>query len=135
MLFFDAYSGRPEPYNNLIQSGRVIHTGEQGTTIVFTEGGKAQIAPVKIKIEGAINGFYQWPYNWYAYGFNHTPEGNGVYIYTPERGERVGVAEGISVIVENGKVTRKLPVMQISRQTAMLLNLLVRNSRWLIDFK
>jgi exopolysaccharide biosynthesis protein len=82
--------------------------GEQGTTIGFTKDGRAQIAQVKFKIEGAINGSYQWPNNWYVYGFNHTPEGNGVYIYTPERGEYTGVEDGISVVVEDGKVTQKL---------------------------
>lgn len=106
--YFDAYSGRPEPYNNLIQNGKVIHTGEQGTTIGFTATGRAQIAPVKFHVDGAINGSYKWPNNWYIYGFNHAPDSSGVYLYTPERGESTGVDQGISVVVENGRVTQKV---------------------------
>lgn len=105
--FFEAYGGRPEPCNILIRDGRVIHGGDTGTTIGFTSDGRVKMTPLKVRVEGATNGSFKWPNNWYAYGFNHTPEGNGVYIYTQERGVKLGFADGTQVIVDGGKVVRK----------------------------
>lgn len=104
--FFEAYNGRPDPWNPLIINGKAVHAGDVGSTFGFTESGMAKMAPVRIKVEGAVNDSYKWPNNWYAYGFNHTPSANGAYIYTPERGSNIGFAQGISIVVANGKVTR-----------------------------
>jgi hypothetical protein len=64
------------------------------------------MAPVRFKIVGGINGSEQWPNNWYAYFINRTPtSANSVIIYTPWRGTTTGVGDGISVVIEDGKVT------------------------------
>ena len=104
--FFEAYNGRPDPWNPLIVNGKVVHAGDVGSTIGFTESGTAKIASVRMKVEGGVNDSYQWPNNWYAYGFNHTPSSSGAYIFTPERGSTIGFSKGISIIVSGGKVTR-----------------------------
>lgn len=106
--FFEAYGGRPEPNNNLITKGRVIHVGDVGTTIGFFNNGSIRIEPVKIEIEGSTNGSYAWPNNWYAWGLNHTPDTTGAYIFTPERGPSIGFARGISVVVSGGTVVKKV---------------------------
>lgn len=105
--YFSAYGGRPDPWNNLVMNGQAIHTGSTGTTIGITRSGEVKMAPVKMKILGAINGSYSWPNNWYAYGFNHTPSSNGIFIYTAKRGKSLGFAKGSSVIVRDGVVVGK----------------------------
>ncbi|MFP4016162.1 MAG: phosphodiester glycosidase family protein [Halanaerobiales bacterium] len=96
-----------EPYGTLIREGRVLHVGNYGATVGFDRNGNVFIEQLRIKIEGGSDGSYTWPNNWYAYGFNHTPSGpdsSSVYIYTPERGEKVGFNYGTKVVVSNGKV-------------------------------
>ena len=102
--FFEAYGGIPEPWGTLIKNGRVVHVGSVGTTVGFTASGQVKMSQVKISIQGGKDGSYSWPGNWYAYGFNRTPTGNSVYIYTHERGTHVGFKSGINVVVSGGKV-------------------------------
>ncbi len=104
--FFEAYDGVPEPWGTLIKNGQVVHVGSVGTTVGFTASGQVKMSPVEINIQGGKDGSYSWPGNWYAYGFNRTPTGNSVYIYTPERGARLGFKSGINVVVSGGKVTK-----------------------------
>lgn len=81
--------------------------GNLGATVGFSGLAQAKIAPLRIKIEGAPNGSYKWPNNWYAYGFNRTPSGpqaNSSYIYTRERGKMVGFDFGAKIVIRNGKV-------------------------------
>lgn len=103
--YFAAYGGTPDPWNLLIRGGKVLHVGSNGTAIGFTAAGNVKMATAKVKIEGSTKGSYQWPNNWYAYGFNHTAEGNSVYIYTPERGIHVGFTGGTAAIITNGRIT------------------------------
>lgn len=103
--YFAAYGGAPDPWNLLIRGGKVLHVSSNGTAIGFTRTGQVKMAAVKVKIEGATNGSYQWPNNWYAYGFNHTADKDSVYIYTPERGKQVGFSGGTAVIVANGHIS------------------------------
>ncbi|HBT20697.1 MAG TPA: hypothetical protein DEA47_04985 [Peptococcaceae bacterium] len=72
----------------------------------ITQSGQVKMAPLRISIEGAVNDSYSWPNNWYAYGFNRTSSRTGAYIYTPERGSRIGFSSRISIVVSQGKVVR-----------------------------
>lgn len=112
--FFEAYGGIPEPWNTLIKKGQVIHVGSIGTTVGITATGQVKMAPLRIKIEGATNGSYSWPDNWYAYGFNRSPSETGVFIYTRERGSSLGFNAGISVVVKNGRVVNKVSGQDVS---------------------
>jgi len=102
--FFSAYNSTPDPWNTIIKSGKLIHVGNQGTVFGFTADGKVKMEKLRIKIEGGTSGSYSWPNNWYAYGFNHTPDSNGVYIFTPEWGRSLGFNQGINIVVKNGIV-------------------------------
>ena len=96
-----------EPYGTLIKGGKVIHVGTVGSVVGFAGLGEAGMELLRIKVEGATEGSYSWPNNWYAYGFNRTPSGPGAtssFIFTPERGERVGFDYGMKVVVQNGRV-------------------------------
>lgn len=106
--FFEAYQGTPEPWGTLIKNGKVIHVGNLGTSLGITSNGNIKFAPLRISVKGGINGSYSWPNNWYAYGFNRTPSANGAFIFTPERGSKLGFASGISIVVRNGAVTQKV---------------------------
>jgi len=100
--FFEAYGGIPEPWGTLIKNGQVIHIGNTGTAVGITKDGTAKFAQARISVEGMINGNY----GWYAYGFNRTPKNSGAFIFTSERGTRLGFASGTSVVVSGGRVTR-----------------------------
>ena len=96
-----------EPYGTLITGGKVIHVGTVGSVVGFSSLSQAGMELLRIKVEGATEGSYSWPNNWYAYGFNRTPSGSGAtssFIFTPERGERVGFSYGMKVVVRNGRV-------------------------------
>lgn len=99
-----------DPYGTLINKGKVIHRGDTGSTIGFTEDGQIKLDTLRMKIEGSTNNSYSWPNNWYSYGINHTPTPNSssIFIYTPERGERIGFDYGTNVIVEKGRVVNIL---------------------------
>lgn len=108
--FFDAYTKgeRKEPWGNIIRQGRVVHIGGAangpGTTIGFTADGKVKIERLKIRIQGAVNGQWGWPGNWYAYRVNHTPGASAATLFTPEWGPRLGFARGFSAVVSKGTV-------------------------------
>ncbi len=106
--YFQAYAKPNEPWCNIISEGRVLHVGDVGTSIGFTKKGNIKLDTLRIYIEGGTVGSNDWPNNWYAYGFNHTPSpgSDAVYIFTPDRGERIGFAYGTSVVVEDSMITR-----------------------------
>lgn len=106
--YFEAYSEPPEPWTTLISSGRMVHRGSIGSTIGFTADGGVKLAQLRVEIEGGSEGSYSWPHNWYAYGFNRTPVpgASSVYIFTPQRGPRLGFAHGAAVVVSGGRVQR-----------------------------
>lgn len=105
--FFSAYDGHPDPWNTIIKDGKVIHVGNIGTVFGFTGDGRVKMDKLRINIVGSTNGSYNWPNNWYAYGFNHMPaqDGSSVYIFTPDWGTSLGFNYGINIVVENGTVT------------------------------
>ncbi len=106
----DYTNGQPtEPYGTLIKRGRVIHVGNNGATLGFDKRGNISIEQLRIQIKGGTKGSFDWPNNWYAYGFNHTPGGptaSSVFIYTPERGSTVGFDYGTKVVVSRGSVSK-----------------------------
>lgn len=103
-----AKNGLPmnDPWGTIVKGGRVLHVGHKAT--VGFDGLRGAVDQVTVTIEGATNGSYRWPNNWYAYGFNHYVDpaaSSAVYIYTPERGETVGFTHGTKVVVRGGTVT------------------------------
>lgn len=105
--FFEAYGGIPEPWGTIIRQGKLAHIGNIGTTLGFTEKGSVKMAPLRISIKGGVNGSFEWPNNWYAYGINRTPSTNSAFLYTPERGAKLGFSNGSAVVVKKNKVVGK----------------------------
>lgn len=106
--FFDAYSSNPvrSPYHTIIKDGLVIHYGKVGTVLGFTASNSTHMGPLRMKIEGSLDGSYKHPNNWYAYNFNHYPESSTtVTIFTSWWGESTGLT-GTQVAVQDGVVTR-----------------------------
>jgi hypothetical protein len=103
--FFDL-NGQ-EPWGNIISGGRVVHTGDVGSTIGFLPDGGILLDRLRVKIEGSTSLFPNtWEgATWKAWGFNRTPgAGGGIFIYTRERGESLGFNMGTSVVVSDGRV-------------------------------
>ncbi|WEK55214.1 MAG: phosphodiester glycosidase family protein [Candidatus Cohnella colombiensis] len=106
--YFEAYGGIPEPWNTLIADGQVVHLGTVGTTIGFAADGTAKMDSLRLKIEGGLNGSYQYPNNWYATFVNRTPseEGSSSILFTSARGSHIGFNYGMAIVVKGGKVTK-----------------------------
>ncbi|KAB2336762.1 copper amine oxidase [Cytobacillus depressus] len=106
--FFEAYGGHPDPWNQIINDGEVVHIGNTGSAFGFTKDGSVKLEKLKISIKGATNGSYQHPNNWYAFGLNHLPSKNGnlSYLFTSKWGKVLGFNYGTNIVVANGVVTK-----------------------------
>lgn len=104
--FFDAYSDIPDPYGNLISNGLVEHIGNRGTTIGFKWDGSVVMDSLRIGVSGHVEGSKRSS-SWYVYFINHQPAPGGTTaaLFTPKRGDKLGFAAQISIIVRNGIVT------------------------------
>lgn len=106
--FFEAYS--QGPIKNLIHTtvvdGNMVFKGDIGDELYFDRANNAAIGHVPLRIEGALDGSYEYPNNWYAYWINRMPEGNAdtITIFTPDWGAQTGLA-GFQVRVDDGVVT------------------------------
>jgi hypothetical protein len=106
---YEAYGNAPirNPNHTLITGGGLMFKGDVGDVLWFDQFGRAQIDRVPLKIEGGLDGRWKWPNNWYAYWINRFPSGTNdtITIFTPEWGERTGLAGGPQVQVADGVVT------------------------------
>jgi exopolysaccharide biosynthesis protein len=107
--YFEAYTEGPikVPNHTLITGGRVVHKGTIGTVIGFTDDNEVLLDRLTLKIEGATNGSYHYPDNWWAYWINRLPTTpDSVILFTPDWGAATGVPDGTQVVVSGGRVTR-----------------------------
>jgi hypothetical protein len=106
---FEAYGNAPirNPNHTLITGGGLMFKGDVGDILWFDRDDHAEIVRVPLKIEGALDGKWDWPNNWYAYWINRYPSGAGdtITIFNPEWGERTGLSGGPQVQVADGVVT------------------------------
>ena len=106
---YEAYGNAPirNPNHTLITGGGLMFKGDVGDVLWFDQHGRAAIDRVPLKIEGALDGRWKWPDNWYAYWINRLPSGTSdtITIFTPQWGERTGLAGGPQVQVADGVVT------------------------------
>jgi Phosphodiester glycosidase len=95
------------PNHTLISGGAMLFKGEVGDVLWFDASGHGAIEHVPLRIEGGLDGRWKWPDNWYAYWIDRYPAGTGdtITIFTPEWGERTGLAGGPQVQVADGVVT------------------------------
>lgn len=117
-FFESSYRG---PLKDLIDTtvvnGRLVFRGDVGSTLFFDAANRARIERVSLRIEGALDGSYRYPDNWYAYWINRLPERSRatVTIFTPAWGRATGL-RGLQVQVSDGVVTRiaerSLPIPQ-----------------------
>lgn len=103
--FFQCFdSNKPmDPYGTIIKNGRLIHKGEIGSTIGFTDSGSAKIAIVEPVITATINGK-----TLEMDLFNHTPsaDGNTVALFNKHRGETIDFSYGRNILISGGEVTQ-----------------------------
>jgi hypothetical protein len=106
--FFDAYTSNSikNPHHTLITDGQVVHKGNVGSIMGFTNNGEARLGRLPLKIIGSLDGRYRWPDNWFAYWINRYPEsGNTVTIFDRHWGNTTPVGDGIQVTVRRGVVS------------------------------
>ncbi len=106
---FEAYGSLPlrNPNHTIITGGGFMFKGDVGDVLWFDAENEAQIDRIPLKIEGSLDGSWNWPNNWYAYWINRYPSvrSDTITIFTPEWGERTGLAGGPQVQVADGVVT------------------------------
>jgi Phosphodiester glycosidase len=104
--FFAAYAGETrEPYGTLILNGRLLHRGDFGTRLDIYDDGAVRMVREHLEIRGSLDGSESYPHNWYAYNINQTPTSpTGAFIYTRERGARLGFQADLAVIARRGRV-------------------------------
>jgi hypothetical protein len=106
---FEAYGALPlrNPNHTLITGGGFMFKGDVGDVLWFDAENQAEIDRIPLKIVGSLDGSWNWPNNWYAYWINRYPSGpsDTITIFTPEWGERTGLAGGPQVQVADGVVT------------------------------
>jgi hypothetical protein len=106
--YFEAYT--PGTIKNLIETtivdGAIVFKGDVGDTLYFDRYNRAAIDHVPLRIEGALDGSYAYPNNWYAYWFNRLPgpTADTITIFTPQWGQETGLT-GLQVQVDEGVVT------------------------------
>ena len=106
--FFEAYT--TGPIKNLIHTtvvdGTLIFKGDVGDELYFDRANNAAIDRVPLRIDGALDGSYEYPNNWYAYWINRMPEGSAdtITIFTADWGAQTGLS-GFQVQVADGVVT------------------------------
>ncbi len=99
--FFSAYDNNPLPYGTIQREGEVVHIGNTGSTIGFTDTNQVKIENLFISISGTINEADTW----YAWNINHpfdTKE--AVTIFTPEYGTETYTHAYTSIVVRSDKV-------------------------------
>ncbi|HUY41179.1 MAG TPA: phosphodiester glycosidase family protein [Candidatus Dormibacteraeota bacterium] len=99
-----------------VVNGRLVFKGDSGSTLFFDAKNRASIAQIPLRIEGALDGSYAYPNNWFAYWINRYPENasrSTVTIFTPAWGSATGL-RGFQVLVEDGVIVqiahRSLPI-------------------------
>ncbi|GAW28697.1 phosphodiester glycosidase family protein [Carboxydocella sp. ULO1] len=102
--YFNSYSDF-QPQGNLLVEGIPVHTGNTGTTALFTRTGELLMERLQSEVTGSINGSWDYRNNWYAWGLNHVyAEADASAVFTPARGLRTGTRSGKEVIVRQGRV-------------------------------
>lgn len=114
--FLAGYKGQNgEPYGTLNIKGRWLHLGSTGTRIDMLENGSFRFVQDDLRVLGSTNGSRQSPNNWYAYGINRTPQNRNVsYLYTPERGSRLGFKAEFAAVIQNNTVVRTAQFEDVS---------------------
>jgi hypothetical protein len=104
--FFAAYAGETrEPYGTLVVDGRLLHVGDFGTRLDIYGDGSMRMVRERLQIRGSLDGSESYPNNWYAYNINQTPTSStGAFIYTPERGPRLGFRADLAITAHHGYV-------------------------------
>jgi Phosphodiester glycosidase len=104
--FFAAYAGETrEPYGTLVVNGRLLHLGDFGTRLDIYDDGGIRMVREHLQLRGSLDGSESYPNNWYAYNINQTPTAStGAFIYTRERGARLGFRADLAVTARGGRI-------------------------------
>lgn len=113
--FFDAYKTL-EPYGSIIQNNKLIYLEGDNTSFSIFDNNLIHMDYYQIKINGFLDGLRKNVWNnttqamdfntfsiWYV---NNVPsDQSGVYLFTPERGADINLANGTAITVVDNIVT------------------------------
>ena len=104
--YFNPTGKYPDPYGTIITEGKIVHTGEIGTTVGSTAEKEIRIADLEVEIKGTVLDNDLVVHNWGAFGLNHTPtpDNPSIYIFTAARGMSIGFDYGTAVLVDKNGV-------------------------------
>ncbi|MDK2877945.1 MAG: hypothetical protein PWR06_661 [Thermoanaerobacteraceae bacterium] len=133
--YFNAYEDLKEPTGNIMVDHRVVHLGNYGTTFGFTDDNQVRFDVVKFMINGITNKDGR-DIEWEPYAINRTPPANlsTIVLYTPDRGSETRFNSGISVVVENGVITKHLNGNVVIPKNGFVVNLSGTETRYLDRF-
>ena len=103
-LFQSYDASKPmDPYGTLIKEGQLIHKGDLGAVLGFTEDNAVKIGVMQPVITLTLGSESIKVDN-----FNHTPaqDGSAVSIFTRARGSKVGFGYGTNLLISGGKVVQ-----------------------------
>jgi hypothetical protein len=103
--FFDAYTNQEDqryPSGTIMVNEEFLHTMTHGSTVSFMRDGNIDIERLEIRINGFINGEYQW----YAWRMNHPSQSaDAIILFTPEYANGFVTEDGTKIVVKEGVVT------------------------------
>ncbi len=114
--YFDAYKTL-EPIGTIMVDGKLEYLEGSPASMIVTNDGKVNIGEYSIGINGYINGHRENKWNqktqtmeynlfkiWYV---NNIPKDNtGVYLFTPSRGDKIKLNNGIAIEVKKDKISK-----------------------------
>lgn len=106
--YFEPYTqGKTPLWSTIEEQGEFVHLGDVGSVIGFAGDNQVQVDNLYVLVKGSLNGKWDEPYGWYAWGFNHVygkDNPDAIAIFTPAYGKTTGPHDRYSIIVKNGKV-------------------------------
>lgn len=104
--FFNAYEDM-QPSGTVHIQGETVHVSNSGSVFGIDGDNHFSIEPLYVKIEGGINGNWEWPDRWEAWNFNHLfSTANSSAIFTPAYGVKTPIHTMTSIVVEQNVVTQ-----------------------------
>lgn len=114
--YFDAYESL-EPFGTIMMDGKFAYMESSKASMLISDKRKVDMGSYKFSINGYLDGFRENKWNnktqamdfylfkiWYV---NNMPtDSTGVYLYTPERGNKVELKGGTAIEVIKDKITK-----------------------------
>lgn len=104
-FFNPAKDSSTQLWSIIQQKGEFVHLGSIGSAIGFGADKNIAIENLYIDIKGSVNGKWEEPYGWNAWGLNHVyTQSEAIAVFTPAFGKSTGPHNRISIVARNGRI-------------------------------